>query len=95
VLNAIQKEIVRTGQEHRRKMGVGKSRGLESEELLIFGHGLGDLVVDRAAAGKELFGEPSPQIGKFVEWFGHKETLPEQFPESSGIRIYVDHSLVR
>jgi hypothetical protein len=38
VLNTIQQEIVRTGQKHGRKMGVGKSRELESEKLSVLGH---------------------------------------------------------
>ena len=58
-------------------MGVGKCGELESQELSIFGNGSGDLVVDRAAAGKELLGEPSPQTGEFVERFGHEKTLPD------------------
>ena len=58
-------------------MGVGKCGELESQELSIFGDGSGDLVVDRAAAGKELLGEPSPQTGEFVERFGHGKTLSD------------------
>jgi hypothetical protein len=38
VLTAIEEEVVRTGQEHWRKMGVGKRRKLEREELAVFGH---------------------------------------------------------
>jgi hypothetical protein len=38
VLNTIEQEIVRTGQEHGWKMRMGKSRELESEKFSVFGH---------------------------------------------------------
>lgn len=59
------------GQQHRRKMGVGTGRELESQEFAAFGHGSGDLVVDRAVAGQNPIGDSPPQVGQVVEWIGH------------------------